>query len=166
MKKILVLLTAVVVFSCNQQNKTNTDGTEKNIAINATTKVGENFDWLTGKWKRINEKKGKETFENWDKISSTEYMGIGFTMQNGDTISQEKMRITKQNEKWSLTVKVPHEAEAITFPMAELKDDEFTCTNDSLTFPKQIKYWKNGEKINALVAGDSLKIEFEFERIK
>jgi hypothetical protein len=35
-----------------------------------------------------------------------------------------------------------------------------------LDFPKLIKYWKNGNKINALVAGDSLKLSFEFKRIE
>lgn len=29
----------------------------------------ENFDWLLGKWQRTNEKQGKTTFENWEKIT-------------------------------------------------------------------------------------------------
>jgi len=76
-------------------------------------------------------------------------------VQGSDTIKQEKIRIAKQSGKWILTVKVPEETESITFPITELKYNEFTCTNDSLDFPKQIRYWKNGEKINALVSGDS-----------
>ena len=50
----------------------------------------ENFDWLLGKWKRLNDEVGKETFENWNKISLSKYLGIGFTMQRGDTIKREK----------------------------------------------------------------------------
>ena len=152
-----LIATIFIIVSCNSAT---------NEKKNNSKKAVENFDWLLGKWERLHEETGKKTFENWKKISQNEYSGIGFTLQNADTIKQEKIRITKQNEKWILTVKVPEETESITFPITELKSDEFTCTNDSLDFPKQIKYWKNGEKINALVSGDSLKIDFEFERLK
>ncbi|MEN8125172.1 MAG: hypothetical protein ABFR32_08575 [Bacteroidota bacterium] len=166
MKKTLILLTGILLFSCNQKNKTKSETTESKTDLNSRIEIDENFDWLTGKWRRMNEETGKETFENWNKVSPTEYSGIGFTMQNGDTVKQEKIIIVRQNGKWDLIVKVPQETESITFKIAELKNDQFTCINDSLDFPKQIKYWKTGEKINALVAGDSLKIEFEFERIE
>ena len=152
-----LIATIFVIVSCNPAT---------NEKKNNSKKAVENFDWLLGKWERLHEEAGKKTFENWKKISQNEYSGIGFTLQNADTIKQEKIRITKQNGKWILTVKVPEETESITFPITELKSDEFTCTNDSLDFPKQIRYWKNGEKINALVSGDSLKIDFEFERLK
>ncbi len=167
MIRTLTLLTVFLLFSCNQKSKNDLKRTETStIETEATLESVENFDWLTGKWKRLKEETGKETFENWDKISPTEYAGIGFTMQNGDTIKQERIRIIKQNGKWDLLVKAPEDIEFITFPITELKKVEFTCTNDSLDFPKQIMYWKNGEKLHASVAGDSIKIEFEFERIK
>lgn len=156
-KSVLLIITIVTIVSCNSTTKKTDNNSEKQV---------ENFDWLLGNWERLHEEPGKETFENWNKISQNEYSGIGFTMQGSDTIKQEKIRIAKQNGKWILTVKVPEETESITFPITELKYNEFTCTNDSLYFPKQIKYWKNGEKINALVSGDSLKIDFEFERLK
>ncbi len=49
--------------------------------------------------------------------------------------------------------------------MAHFNEQEFTCENKELDFPKKIKYWKNGDRINALVSGDDLEISFEFERI-
>lgn len=156
-KSVLLIITIVTIVSCNSTTKKTDNNSEKQV---------ENFDWLLGNWERLHEEPEKETFENWNKISQNEYSGIGFTMQGSDTIKQEKIRIAKQSGKWILTVKVPEETESITFPITELKSEEFTCTNDSLVFPKQIKYWKNGEKINALVSGDSLKIDFEFERLK
>lgn len=156
-KSVLLIITIVTIVSCNSTTKKTDNNSEKQV---------ENFDWLLGNWERLHEEPGKETFENWKKISQNEYSGIGFTMQGSDTIKQEKIRIAKQSGKWILTVKVPEETESITFPITELKNNEFTCTNDSLDFPKQIRYWKNGEKMNALVSGDSLKIDFEFKRLK
>ena len=87
-------------------------------------------------------------------------------MQNGDTIKQEKIKIIYHNDRWDLIVKVPEETEAITFNISDVKANEFTSKNDSLDFPKQIKYWKKGENIYALVAGDEMEINFEFEQLK
>ena len=125
----------------------------------------ENFDWLLGKWKRLNEEEGKETFENWGKVSVNEYSGIGFTMQNGDTIKQENIQLIKVDKKWNLVVKVPDEAESITFKMTQFNEKEFVCENHEIDFPNKIKYWKNGYRINASVSNSEMEIPFEFERI-
>ena len=165
MKRTLTLLSAILMLSCNQ-NSTTKELENKKTESNAKTEINGKFDWLNGKWKRLNEEAGKETFENWDKISETEYSGIGFTMQNGDTIKQERIKLTESNGIWTLTVKVPEEKESITFKMTELKDYEFVCKNDSIDFPKKIRYWSEGEKLKAEVSNDEMKIPFEFEKIK
>ncbi|HJV19316.1 MAG TPA: DUF6265 family protein [Sediminibacterium sp.] len=156
LKVIIVILSSFVFVMCN----TNQHESKKTIQDK------ENFDWLLGNWKRTNEAKGKETFENWVKINDSEYSGIGFTLQNNDTSSQELMKLLEINGKWNLLVKVPEEKDFITFKMSEIKNNQFECKNDSLNFPKCIKYWKSGNKMNAIVSGDSLKLSFEFEQVK
>ena len=116
-------------------------------------------------WKRINEKEDRETFEIWEKKSNSEYYGIGFTMQNNDTLKQEKIKIIKIDKNWVLEVQPQDEPEPITFNMTSYNEQEFICENKELDFPKLIKYWKSGNNINALVSGDDLEISFEFERI-
>ena len=108
----------------------------------------------------------KETFEVWTKISSSEYTGIGFTMQDSDTLKQEKIRLVKSGEKWDLEVQSPGDPIPIIFNITSYSDKEFICENKVLDFPKLIKYWKNGNKINALVSGDDMEIPFEFERVE
>lgn len=156
-KITVTIMTALMIFSCHPTDNKNVQNLYEEV---------ENFDWLLGHWKRINEAGEKETFEIWEKLDERNYMGVGFTLLNADTISQEKMQISEQDGKWELTVKVPEESEVTVFPIIEEKNGGFTCANDFIDFPKQIKYWRNGDRINALVAGDSLKIEFEFERIE
>ena len=167
MKRTFILLTSLLVLSCNQNTKTNEN---ENLETKSNTKtkreMTENLDWLTGNWKRLNEEAGKETFENWEKISPSEYSGIGFTIQKGDTISQEKMDIIETNGKWTLFVKMPNDKEATKFEMTELKNNEFVCVNDSIDFPKKIKYWTDGEKIKAKISNEEMEIPFEFSRIK
>jgi len=167
MKRAFFLLTSILVLSCNQNTKTDQDKKPKSESITKSeTAAAENLDWLTGNWKRLNEQAGKETFENWEKVSPSEYSGIGFTLQNGDTISQEKMDMIETNGKWTLFVKMPNEKEATTFEMIELKNNAFVCVNDSIDFPKKIKYWLDGEKMKAKISNDEMEIPFEFEKTK
>ncbi|MDN3692683.1 DUF6265 family protein [Chryseobacterium tructae] len=164
MKNSLLLLgAATFILSCNQSTKT--PQSERSEAHSETKNIV-NFDWLTGTWKRSNEKPGKETFENWIKISPTEYSGIGFTIQKGDTISKETMKFVNSNGEWSLFVKTPEEKQFIKFKVTELKNSEFICINDSLDFPKRIQYKLEDKKLKAIISNDKMKIPFEFEQIK
>ena len=164
MKKIVILsITAIAILflsSCTSKNSE-----ESKIQNNEISKSTESFDWLLGNWKRNNEKENRETFEIWKKKNNSEYYGIGFTLQNNDTIKQEKIKLTKLNNNWILEVKVPEETESIIFNLTSIGNKEFICENKEIDFPKKIKYWKNGAKINALVSGDEMEIPFEFERI-
>ncbi len=162
MKQTLILLIGVVILSCNQNQRESPKSKEK--AAELVMNSG-NFDWLLGNWERLNEEDGKVTFENWKKISVKEYSGIGFTMQNGDTLKQEKIQLIKTDEKWNLVVKVPDEAEAITFKMTQFNEKEFVCENHEIDFPNKIRYWKKGDRINASVSNSEMEILFEFERI-
>lgn len=164
MNKIKILLIIIIILffsSCTEKSKKET----KEIKIEEKAE-NENFDWLLGNWKRLNEEKGKETFEIWNKNNNLEYSGIGFTIQNEDTIKQEVMKLIKIEKKWFLKVQPQDEPAPITFTMTSFSEQEFICENKELDFPKLIKYWKKGNKINALVAGDDMKISFEFEKFK
>ena len=162
MNKILILLIGILLISCNQPKKevVNVDDTAVEPANAAVS-----FDWLLGKWKRTNDKAGKETFENWQKNDANEYIGFGFTLQDQDTIQQEKMRLISLNDHWSLEVQPQDEPQPISFLMTSYNDHEFTCEKKDRDFPNKIKYWKNGDKLNAMVSGSDLKIPFEFERL-
>lgn len=157
MKNLFILLIGALMISCNQTKQEDVEST--------TIEKAENFDWLVGKWQRLNEEEGKETFENWDKINESEYTGIGFTMQHGDTIKQEKIRLTAVNGNWNLNVKTPDEYEFTTFAGISHNENEFTCGNDEIDFPNRIKYLKNGERLNAIVSSKDMAILFEFEKL-
>ena len=167
MKKISILLIGIVIISCNETKKESVKSNEEqNVTEQVEVKQDSiSFDWLLGKWKRLNEEEGKDTFENWTKNSETEYAGLGFTMQNNDTIKQEKIELKKSNGKWNLLVKTPEETESVAFEMTQHSETEFICVNNSIDFPNKIKYWKSGNKLKASVANSEMKIPFEFERI-
>ncbi len=162
-KTALILLIATAILSFNSCTD---EGEKETKTMNDKEMVTENFDWLLGNWKRIKEEAGKETFENWQKISNTEYTGLGFTMQNGDTIKQEKIRLIKSDDNWNLEVQPQDETSLVIFNMTSFNEQEFVCENKMLDFPKLIKYWRSENNLYALVSGDDMEISFEFERIK
>lgn len=161
MKKILIALIGVMMFSCTEKQPQETV-----IEPSDITQDTEHFDWLLGKWKRTNEVEGKETFENWHKTQANEYIGFGYTMQNKDTIWQEKMELRNLEGKWNLTVKVPDEAQRIVFYGVRHTPEAFICENLKNDFPNLIKYQKNGKKIHAEIAGREMQITYDFERLK
>ncbi len=159
MKKILILSIAILMLSCNQNKKE-----IKNDTVVATIKSVE-FDWLIGDWERLNEKQGKQTFEHWKKNNEKKYSGFAYTLQGKDTIWQEKMELLSTDGNWKLAVKSPEEKVATIFKMANKSESEFTCENNEIEFPNKIRYWKNGDKLNASVATPEMEIPFEFKRI-
>ncbi|WP_417886520.1 DUF6265 family protein [Zunongwangia sp.] len=160
----ILLIVIVLISSCNQNTKSKNVVDEKSSKKYTDTITETNFDWLLGKWKRLNEQEGKETFENWEKKDSTEYRGIGFTLQNGDVIKQEKMMISKTNNNWKLSVKTLEEQESTDFELIKAKQEEFVFVNDSIEFPNEIKYWKKGNRLYATVKNDSINVDFEFKK--
>ena len=88
-KPTLLTATIFIIVSCNYITEQKTKKTEDPV---------ENFSWLVGKWERLHEEPGKETFENWGKLSQNEYSGIGFSVQGSGTIKQEKMRNANKTE--------------------------------------------------------------------
>ncbi|WP_255497854.1 DUF6265 family protein [Flavobacterium sp. I3-2] len=163
MKKIVFLLCSSLIISCSDKT---TDKSLNNETVKSEVETSENFDWLLGDWKRLNNDEGNETFENWKKINDTEYLGIGFTLKNGDTISQEKMELSKTNNQWNIAVSFPTEKNATFFKVTQIEKNSFTCENEQNDFPKKIHYWIENQNLKAIISNDEMEIDFVFERLK
>lgn len=165
MRKIVILLTGITILSCNQAKKNDAASKGDKGQIERMRQTEKNFNWLLGEWERLNEEEGNATFENWKKISSTEYAGIGYTMQEGDTIKQENIRLVKSNENWNLIVMVPEETESVTFLGTSHNENEFIAENHEIDLPNRIKYWRDGERLKASVSNAEMEIPFEFKKL-
>lgn len=161
MKNLLLLFVVILLAACGKTEKQ--AATDEPITTEEVTVT--NFDWLLGNWVRLNDEEGKQTFENWAKVSETEYAGLGFAMQNGDTVSQETMRISQTADGWSLQVSTLDDQEAVSFSNIQLLENEFVFENMEIEFPNKIRCWKEGDKMMATIANSEMEIAFEFEKV-
>ncbi|QDO92602.1 hypothetical protein FNB79_00930 [Formosa sediminum] len=163
MKKLVIICLVILFWACNQTKK---DTLNVKASPERTIADGEHMDWVIGSWQRLNEEAGKETFENWKKTNPTTYTGIGFTLQNGDTIQQELIQLMKAKDSWNLKVKTPNEIDWTTFKGIDYSTTHFSCENTEIEFPNQIKYWINLDTLHAMVSGSGMEIPFKFKKLK
>lgn len=157
MKIILAfLITALIFCACNQPNQSKVENN------NTTAAVKPNFDWLLGNWIRVNEKDNKQTYEQWEKVSDTEYAGLGFTLKNKDTIWMEAVRLVDSAGQWSFDVTEKGGVTPTKFKLISIAQGKFVCENPANEFPKIIAYESKGDTLHAKINGDDMEIVFDF----
>ncbi|MEM7108417.1 MAG: alpha/beta fold hydrolase [Bacteroidota bacterium] len=124
------------------------------------------FDWLLGDWERTNDKKDLKTFEKWVKINSDDYHGLGFTLEQSDTVWKETMQFIKFGEEWEFKVTGQGETTATVFKVTDISENGFTCKNEINPFPKSITYTRNGNSIEILISGGGESIPFVFAKME
>ena len=113
--------------------------------------------WLLGKWIRTNNDSIKTTYEFWDQ----NFSGLGFTLQNKDTVFIEKMNII--SNKGLLYLSVIGIGETPTyFAFTEQTTTSFTVENDRNEFPKKIKYYKDNDTLKAVISNKDFSVDFNF----
>ena len=155
MKNILILLFFFGLISCNQNS---TNSSPKEISSNP------NLDWILGDWQRTNDKEGKQNFENWEKISDQEYIGLGLTLQGKDTVFKENMRLIPIEGIWNLEVTGVNEKPTL-FYFTNQSKNSFVCENPNNEFPKKIEYYLEDKKLKAKISADEMEVSFDFEKI-
>lgn len=155
MKQLIILLFILIFFSCKKN---------ENPIINNTESTKTQFDWLVGKWIRKNDKDSRQTFENWEKKSNTEYIGVSYTLLNNDTVWKENVKLSKSNNTWLFAVTGEKDKNPTIFKLSTIDDSSFAFENKENEFPKLIQYKNNGNKFSAIVSGNDMIIPFEFEK--
>lgn len=134
------------------------------IALSAcnTTQTTQ-FDWLIGSWERTNDSDGNKTYESWSKKSNTEYIGLGCTLKNKDTVFKENIHLIKIKEQWVFKVIGVNETPTI-FKFISNTTSSFTFENPENEFPKRIKYSFDGENLKAIISDDNNEVPFLFKK--
>jgi len=115
-------------------------------------------DFILGYWNRINNSEGKRTYEIW----SSDFTGIGFTLQKSDTVFKEILSIVEINDTLVLKVEGVNEKPTL-FKFTEQTETSFTSENPENEFPKKIKYYKDGNRLKAVISAGKDSVEFVFQ---
>jgi len=159
MKNFNLIILIFLVSACKNENTPVAEDPDSGSTF-------ENFDWLLGNWQRSNEKEDRETVEIWNKKNANEYKGLGFTLQNKDTIWKEEIRLIKSDSSWNFEATGEGETNSTIFKLSRIDNERFIAENEENEFPKVIEYYKNGNNLHALIAGGGREILFEFENIR
>ena len=157
MKKLLIVFLTLMSISSCQSNRRDHPHERDSVSL-------ENFDWLIGSWIRNNDKEENITYEYWSKSSSTEYIGLGCTLHNSDTIFKENLRLLKTGEKWNLEVSGVNE-NPTRFLILSHSKSSFECENKNNDFPKNIEYALRDNILLAKISDDNTEIKFSFDRM-
>jgi hypothetical protein len=140
MKKIILLLFCIGIVSCAKEEL-------------------KKPDFLLGYWNRTNNNQGQLTYEIWHP----DFTGIGYTMQQRDTVFKEMMSIVEINDTLVLKVEGVNE-EPTLFKFTEQTDTSFTCENPENEFPKKIKYSMEADRLTAVISAGKDSITFSFQK--
>jgi hypothetical protein len=140
MKKVLFILCFLLLISCGKDE---------------FKKPG----FILGYWSRTNDKPNQKTYEIWN----SDFTGIGFTIQQHDTIFKEILSIIEKNDSLFLQVEGVNE-EPTLFKFTHQTENSFTCENPENEFPKKIKYHIVAGKLKASVSNDDFSVDFVFRK--
>lgn len=126
-----------------------------------------NFSFLVGKWQRIDDQEGRETFENWYSIDSDNFNGSSYTLEKNDTIFKEGLLIkmgnptTANNPSWILQVSGVNESPT-DFEIKKYDKDSFIAVNIQNDFPTHINYSISNDTLKAVISNRASTVNYTF----
>ena len=121
-----------------------------------------------GTWKMISDK--IEYYEEWRLINGSELIGIGFSIEEGDTVLSEELYVKKFADKWAY-IALPVNQTITLFALSEYSENKFIFENEEHDYPQKIIYEFTADgKLNALteglIEGELMRRDFNFVRIE
>ena len=129
------------------------------VSCDNNTEKTKNPAFLIGNWKRLNDKPGSQTFENWN----SDFKGLSYTIKDGKTTFSKQLSIIKINDTLHLQVVGVNENPTL-FKFTKQTDTSFVCENPQNEFPKKITYLVDNNQLKAIVQNDDFRIDFIFEK--
>ena len=139
----------VVFFSCQSENE----------RLNQ-------FAPLIGEWIRVGDL-GDETVskEVWRLEDDGSFEGVGLTIEDGDTIFVEKLKIYQKGKIIYYQAEVAHNPNPVDFEW-QGNSPNWRFENLDHDFPKVIQYFMMGDSLKVVISGNGKEIPFVFKRLK
>ena len=152
-----IILLSIIVSCIKDTSQSNNPSATEDI---------NNFDWLLGDWYRVNDEVDSDTFESWKSIEKDIYSGFAYTIQNQDTVWQERMVLKLNEGSGHLEIFDDEEDTSVIFKLTNSTKTSLVVENPTNPFPNKITYKRLGNNLEAYVYGQDMEIPFEFEPLK
>ncbi len=118
--------------------------------------VQEEFGWMEGTWVGTDGLFG----ENWTYFNSEDRLeGIGWRLENGDTIQTEIMQILNRRDKIFFMAD-PGKGSPVYFEINEHRQYYFRAENPFNDFPSVIEYAREEDQLNATASSNEREVNF------
>lgn len=135
---------------------------------NTDCKSIDEIAWIIGEWQQANIRKtnAKVTHENWQRVSESTLEGVGFTLDENDSVLfQESLRIVAMQDQLFYIAKVNGNPLPIAFKADSCDKNHVKFQNLSHDFPNVIHYTHTQAGLQVAVeANDGKGFTLEFER--
>lgn len=114
------------------------------------------LSWMSGCWQQVQQERWTE--ECWTVPRAGQLMGSGRAGDAAGVRSFEFMRIAPGEDGVSVFWGAPGGGSAVPFRQVSAGDREIVFENPNHDFPTRVRYWRDGETLNAEISGaDSTK---------
>lgn len=120
-------------------------------ALASAPAAAADLSWMSGCWQQTHE--GRWTEECWTVPRAGQLMGSGRSGDAAGVRSFEFMRIAPGEDGISVFWGAPGGGPAVPFRQASAGDGEIVFENPNHDFPTRVRYWRDGETLNAEVSG-------------
>lgn len=96
--------------------------------------------WLVGTWQHAVD--DAEIFETWTMVGELELKGIGYMMNDRDTVVYESIRLVEEEGQlyYIPTVKGQNDDQPVTFELMSFTENKMVFHNQTHDFPQLITY--------------------------
>ena len=99
-------------------------------------------NWLVGTW--FSKSGERSSYERWNKSNDSTYVGRSYTIQHGDTVSAESIKLVQRGGQINYvpTVQGQNNDMPIMFKLVSSDSNKLTFENPAHDFPQIITYWR------------------------
>jgi hypothetical protein len=128
-------------------------------------------NWLVGTWSSTSGE--RSNYELWNKHNDSTYVGRSYSIQNGDTVSAESIKLVQQGEEINYipTVQGQNNDMPVTFKLVSLDSSKLIFENPAHDFPQIITYWRVSPdsliaEISGVINGEHQAQKFPMRRVE
>ena len=139
-----IILSALILGACASQSKADTTATD--------------LTWLSGCWQNTD----GDAREVWSEPESGLYFGYAVTLNDGELVFFEQMRIDPGPVPTFNAYPAGRGPSA--FPALEISDTDITFANPDHDYPQKIRYFRDGDQLKATISlmDDTRSGQFEY----